>query len=175
MLVELHQKHFKKVFRLMEDSFPRDEYRNFEAQKALLANPAYTIYGRLHEIQGVQAFAAVWHLDDFHFIEHIAVNPHFRNEGIGSEFLQEILHHVNGMVCLEVEPPETDIAHRRIGYYERAGFHLNHYPYMQPALQEGHNPVPLLLMTSGKAISKEQFEQIKKNLYEKVYEITEEA
>jgi len=175
MIEELQVSDFKLVYRLMKQSFPLDEYRPLEEQRALLKNPSYTVYVRYHEMQGIQAFAAVWHFAEFAFIEHIAVNPNFRNEGIGGEFLQDVLNKFSVPVILEVEPPETDVAFRRIGFYERSGFHLNDYSYTQPPIAAGKNPIPLLLMSSGSKLSHAQFDAVKSTLYREVYRCAEDA
>ena len=54
-------------------------------------------------------------------------------------------------ICLEVELPETEMAARRIGFYERNGFYYNDYFYMQPPIAEGRNAIPLRLMTTGRS------------------------
>ena len=78
-------------------------------------------------------------------------------------------HNEHQRFCLEVEPPETETAKRRIAFYERNGFTLNHFPYMQPPLGEDRDPLPLMIMTTGGAIEKDEFEHIRKTLYKKVY------
>ena len=41
----LSEADFAAVFRLMEIAFPEDEYRSYEEQKNLLAEPAYKLFG----------------------------------------------------------------------------------------------------------------------------------
>ena len=120
----------------MEMSFPGDEYRTYDEQKALLNNPAYSIYVLYDESQDVKAFIVVWEFNKFAFIEHFVVNPEHRNGGIGSSVLSEIVEKVDKTVCLEVEPPETQIASRRISFYQRNNFFFNEYPYRQPPLSQ---------------------------------------
>lgn len=168
MLTKLKQKDFDKVFMIMEDSFPKDEYRTYEKQKALLDDERYMIY-IIPDGEEVKAFIAVWQFDEFAFVEHFAVNQTYRNQGLGSIILQELMKKLPCMICLEVELPETDFAKRRIGFYERNGFTLNSYDYVQPAMSEGRNELPLQIMTSGKAVSEEQFEKIRDTLYREVY------
>ena len=50
--------------------------------------------------------------------------------------LNDFLNHMEKTVFLEVEEPGTDLARRRIGFYERAGFCLNDFDYIQPDLQQ---------------------------------------
>ena len=165
MIEKLKLHEFDAVYAIMEQSFPLEEYRCYEGQKALLQKPAYRIYVTKEENR-ILGFAAVWQLENWLFLEHLAVEPQFRNRGIGAELLGFL---AEKRCCLEVELPETDLARRRIGFYQRNGFFLNDYPYVQPSLGEGRNPVPLSIMTSGSTISPEEFAQLKHLLYSRVY------
>lgn len=103
------------------------------------------------------------------FIEHFAVNPLYRNNGLGGKILNDLLKKLKKQVCLEVELPTTVIARRRIGFYERNGFFLNLYPYEQPPLSQGKKALPLHVMTSGGFADEQRFRRIKSALYKKVY------
>ncbi len=166
----LTQNDFDALFSLMEKSFPADEYRGRAAQKALFADPDYAVYG-IKDGADVKAFISTWRFDDFAFVEHFAVNPRFRNNGVGGKMLNELIARLNKTVCLEVDPPETDIARRRIGFYERNGFFLNTYPYEQPPMAAGKKSVKMHVMTSGAAADERRFQKIKSALYEKVYRV----
>ena len=169
MLKKLERKDFDKVFRLIEKSFPKDEYRTYDGQKALLRDPAYEIYGLPGADESIMAFMAVWKLEPFVFLEHFAVAPEHRNSGIGSQLLSELVRESGKMVCLEAELPDNIIASRRIGFYERNGFFSNEYPYIQPSLSPGQNPVPLVIMSSGRPLSRAEFAEIQQVLYIRVY------
>lgn len=173
MLIEVLRKtDFDIVYNIMEKSFPEDERRTYDEQKELLSNSAYKIYVLRESITNqIQAFAAIYEFDKIVFIEHLAVNPDCRNGGIGSKFLKTLLSMTNKMICLEVELPLNEIAARRIGFYERNNFFLNEFRYIQPSLSKGRKEVPLYIMTSGRRVTKEEFESIKNDLYEKVYMI----
>ena len=167
MIEKLDRTEFDAVYAIMERSFPLEEYRTYEAQKALLEKPSYGIYVA-KEADCILGFAAVWELEGWRFVEHLAVDPQHRNRGIGAGLLAFL---AKGRCCLEVELPETDISRRRIGFYQRNGFFLNDYPYLQPSLGEGRSPVPLSVMTSGRTVSPEEFSQLKTLLYTYVYEV----
>ena len=167
MIEELKFHEFDTVYSIMEQSFPMEEYRFYEGQKALLEKPAYRIYAAKEEGK-ILGFAAVWQLENVLFLEHLAVDPQHRNRGIGAKLLGFL---AEKRCCLEVELPETDLARRRIGFYQRNGFFLNYYPYMQPSLGEGRSPVPLQIMTSGSTITPEEFARLKELLYTHVYEV----
>lgn len=161
-------KDFDKVFDIMERSFPPDERRPKSEQLALLNNPAHSIY-ILQKSSNIAAFITVWRFDGFAFIEHFAVHPDFRCNGTGSFILSEIIPYLGVRVCLEAEPPLNEISKRRIGFYERNGFTLNEYPYMQPPISNGKLPVPLMIMTTGGGISESEFNNIRDIIYREVY------
>lgn len=170
MLEKMNRHDFDKVFALMDISFPSDEYRPYEEQKALLTHPRYQIYVVRDEGGNrVKAFLTVWEFDEFVFIEHFAVDPSYRNGGTGSRMLKELFDALDKRICLEVEPPHDEITSRRVGFYERNGFILNSYPYMQPAISKGRHSIPLCIMTSKGAVCEEEFDRIKTLLYTEVY------
>lgn len=161
---------FDRIYAILEASFPRDEYRGYEAQYALLRHPAYTIY--VAEVDGgIGGWISVWALGDFAFVEHFAVDPARRGQGLGTAILSELRRRLACRICLEVEPPVTEQARRRIGFYERNGFFLNDYPYEQPAYGADRSPVPLLIMTTEGGLSEAEFATLRATLYRDVYGI----
>lgn len=170
MIQQFEEREFDRIFEIMEESFPEDEHRPCEEQKALLLEPEYKIYVVKEGSEGqIQAFAAVWELEDYTFIEHLAVTPYGRNAGMGTRMLGELQKISPGRLCLEVELPETELAARRIAFYERNHFTLNAYPYMQPPISRGRKPVPLRIMTTEGGISRDEFESLRDTLYRRVY------
>ena len=143
---------FDVVFRLLARSFPAGERRDKAGQRALLADSAYQIDILRAPSGGVQALMASWDFGGFVFFEHFAVDPACRNGGIGGQMLDALLARFDKPACLEAELPETELAARRIGFYERHGFTVNaDYPYFQPALTPGGSPIPLHLLTTRRA------------------------
>lgn len=170
MLKKMKYNQFDAVYHIMEISFPVDEHRPYEEQKALLDRSEYQIYVMNEEkSENVMAFLAVWDLGPIIFVEHFAVNSQYRNGGIGTKMLQEMKSMAGKTLCLEVELPEEELAKRRIEFYERNGFYLNEYPYMQPSLSEGQAEIPLFIMTTKRKVDEREFQSIKSLLYEKVY------
>lgn len=168
-LERMEEKDFNEIWEIMEQSFPVDERRTCLGQRELFKNPYYRLYGYRREGK-VAAFFAVWRLEKLAFVEHFAVDGKFRNGGLGAGLLQELLQGLEVQTVLEVEPPEREIAARRIRFYERNGFALNPYDdYVQPALSAEGDELPLLLMTYPSAVTRAQYEQIRDELYRKVY------
>lgn len=165
---EMCKEEFLAVWEIMKESFPLDERRPFEEQKALLSKPCYRIFV-LCEEDSVQGFIALWELCDLVFIEHFAVAKEHRCKGFGAKLLDFVTKRYSCDICLEVEVPDSEITKRRVEFYKRNGFHLNTYPYTQPPLSKGQNPVSLMVMTYGKAVTNPGFEAIKDKLYREVY------
>ncbi|MGN1127079.1 MAG: GNAT family N-acetyltransferase [Ruminococcus sp.] len=167
---EIKTDEFDKVFEILRESFPTDEYRTYDEQKRLLDNPLYTIFV-LPDSQDkdIMAFIAVWQFRDFAYVEHFAVSPRYRNQNLGSKIIKTVVEMLSCPMCLEVELPHTETAKRRIEFYRRNGFFFNHYTYVQPPFSKDKNPIPLAIMTSGRSIGKGEFEKIKAVLYREVY------
>lgn len=171
MIKKIKSDNFDAVYEIMEKSFPPDERRTYEEQKSLLDRPDYHIYipESGDDLNVIQGFIALWQFEEISFIEHLAVDNRLRNAGLGTGMLEDIRKILSGKICLEVELPNTEIAKRRIAFYQRNGFSYNDYPYMQPAITKGRNPIPLRIMTTGERLCEEEFNYIKEILYKKVY------
>ena len=164
-LENLGMEDFEDVFRIMEQSFPIDERRNREGQQKLLSEEKYKLLG-VKKDGKLLAFFAVWDFSDFVFIEHFAVEECARNSGTGGRMLKTLLEQ---KPVLEVELPEDSIKKRRIAFYERNGFCFNDNSYMQPAMGEDRQAIPLRIMSAPQKLSVEEFETVRAKLYQNVY------
>lgn len=170
MLLKSDIKNFDRIYEILELSFPPDERRPYLEQAELFNDTRYSMLTAT-ENGSIAAFMATWEFESFVFVEHFAAHPDFRNLGLGSRMLRELIEKTDKPICLEVEPPEGDITRRRIDFYKRNGFFLNSYSYMQPPISKGKNEIPLMIMTSGGQISETEFNTIKNTLYKEVYKI----
>ncbi|WP_028595024.1 GNAT family N-acetyltransferase [Paenibacillus assamensis] len=167
----MNEKDFDTIYKIMQDSFPEYERRTYDGQKQLLDDPHYRIISKVNDMNQLIAFMAVWEFSMFCFVEHIAVTPAGRGSGIGGKLMSDYIGESQNPVILEVELPETDLAQRRIGFYERLGLHLNDFGYVQPSLQEGQPDVPLQVMSYPRTLTEDEFSQYRDILYSKVYKI----
>lgn len=162
---------FERVYEIMENSFPPDERRTKDGQRALLGNDKYRILVCIEKSE-ILGFMAIWDFGEVAFLEHFAVDVAFRGKKIGENMLREALTSLQKPLFLEVEPPCDEITNRRVAFYKRNGLFLNEYDYMQPAMASGREAVPLMIMTSGGAINRAQFEQMRDLLYTYVYDLS---
>lgn len=161
---------FEEVWKLMALSFPSDERWDRDGFLSEYENAEFRslVYRPDDKLGGVMDF---WDFGSFIYIEHFAVQPQLRGQGIGAALMAELSHIADGrMYLLEAEPPQdSDIAARRIAFYERLGFALNSYEYIQPAMGKDEHPVPLVIMSAPSALSEEQFVAARDKMYERVY------
>lgn len=168
----MNDKEFEKIYALMKASFPESERRTYTGQKELLADPHYRLITETNSNNQLIAFMAVWEFPLFRFVEHIAVDPTTRGSGIGGKIMAAYIEESLKPILLEVEYPDTDLARRRISFYERLGFHLNPFEYLQPPLQKGQPYLPLKIMSYPQIFTEEEFALHQEILYTTVYKVT---
>ncbi len=117
----------------------------------------------------LMAFLAVWEFDTFLFVEHFAVRKSCRNGGLGAVLLTQLTAQCRRPVILEVELPTGELEARRIAFYERNGFVMNPFEYMQPAMGEDRHAIPLRIMSYPKRLLADEFETMRDVLYCHVY------
>ena len=170
LLEKIKKSDFESFWQMLRCSFPSDEYRTKEEHLAMLNNPLHNIFVAKSD-DNILGFVTTWKIGQWIFIEHLVTSPHFRNMGLGSKILQKLANTIQLSICLEVEPPVTEIASRRIEFYKRNGYFLNTYPYIQPPYGSDKKPLELMIMTYSHAISEEEFVQIKSLIYPIVYKV----
>ncbi|MGN0145040.1 MAG: GNAT family N-acetyltransferase [Clostridium sp.] len=161
---------FESFHKVMENSFPSIERRNYEGQKNLFNKDIYNVIGFKDHNDRVCAFLAYWDFKEFNFIEHFAVDDSLRGMGIGTKLFNEYINNAEKMTILEVELPEDEISHRRIKYYERMDMKLNDYEYLQPPLQEEKPLLSLKVMSYGREITHDEFNRFRDIVYKNVYQ-----
>lgn len=183
-----HDPDFDFLYEVYEEAFPPEERRSREQLIEEMGQPEVCV--GLITYEGERAgFFIYWELEDFIYGGHFAIHEDMRGNGIGALFLSQFLRWAAKPVIIEVEPPESKIARRRIAFYEQLGLKLFPCDYKQPAYEPGKAPVPLYLMeaaahTDRRAASGEEapqvlipgdallpwrYEQVKQSLYEYVY------
>ncbi len=154
---------FPPCWALYQSAFPEEERRDHSYQLDALKCKEYHFAAILNadEVVGLMAW---WSFDSLVYIEHFAIMENYRSHGYGKEYLGDFVSHSEKPILLEVEPPTEEIRRRRIGFYERLGFHLNAHAYAQPPYR-GEDFVPLMLMTSHYPISEEDVERFKRDCF----------
>lgn len=153
----LSREHIESFLALYNESFPTDERRDYPDARALERfveerKDRFHIRMLLMDDR-LQGFITYWDFGTFGYVEHLAVSPEQRGEGLGSLLLADLLDEMPRLI-LELERPEDDPAdkdrRRRISFYIRHDFRLHpEIKYLQPAYAPGKSPLPMFLATSG--------------------------
>lgn len=160
---------FDQLFSLLEISFPTSERRTYSGHLAEFSSEEF--HCLCYVPDGLKAALNYWDLGEFLYVEHFAVAPELRGQGTGSLLMSEFRAAVGGKpIVLEAEPPcDSDIAARRIAFYQRLGFEYNDYDYIQPPLMDGESPIPLKIMSAPDRLSESEYIKIRDRLYRDVY------
>ena len=162
-----------KDFELIyEETFPPDERREWSQIIDLLNNPDFSFTG-IYRQEQIIGFIIVWNLHEFSFIEHFAILESERGQGIGKHAIEKILSLISTLVILEVEIPESEIARKRIRFYEKLNFSICESEYFQPPYSIHKNKVKMLLMSYPKRIMDASFAHLKTKIYSSVYQFSE--
>lgn len=148
----------KDIYEKMERYFPYEERRSFSHHKQCFESSEFEAY-LLKEDGETVGFIDLWSFEDFVFLEHFAVDSEKRCGGYGTKALCELKKLAGKRkIILEAEEPESELAARRIAFYERNGFYVNPYPYEQPSFH-GENSVPLKILSFPLPLSQEEFDE----------------
>lgn len=156
------------VYRLMQVSFPPEEFRTFAGASALLDRLNYQILAVRRDGQLV-GFIAEWRLKTIRFVEHFAVDPAARGQGIGSRMMKAYLRRSDLPVVVEVEAGGTEMALRRISFYERLGFAMSEAAYFQPLLRSDGSDILLRLMFYPAGLSGDAMHEAEQQIFDTVY------
>lgn len=169
----MSREYFSRIYDILEYSFPKPEHRSFDAHFAEFDKPEFR--SMVLEDGDILGFMNFWELSSFIYLEHFAVIKELRGKGLGASLMDELKRiAADQPMILEVEPLGTsDIAARRVHFYERLGFVLNPYRYIQPPYNDGEYPLPLSIMSCPRTLLPEEFLTARNELYRTAYELPE--
>ena len=162
-----------QIEQLYTSAFPADERRDFCDFLSLLADEesVFAVMGALDagDESRLLAFITFWDFGTIMYLEHFAVIPQMRGHGIGTTVFTHFLGNIASTIVLEVEPPETQVAIKRIKFYEALGLKLwPQFHYVQPPYSPDKNELELKLMTHGN-VTLPMLENAVEEIYDNVY------
>ncbi|KNZ43201.1 hypothetical protein AKG39_03175 [Acetobacterium bakii] len=169
----MDEKDYDRIHDLMKASFQEEEIRTYESGLKQLEYTNYRILTVRNKDADIIGFIADWELESFIFLEHFAVDTKYRGAGIGSAMLATYLNQATNTVILEVEDYDTEIEKRRIGFYQRMGFHLSEFGYLQPILRgDTCKEIPLRIMSFSDKLTEQDFNTFKNEVFSKIYKVS---
>ncbi|MDR1006523.1 MAG: GNAT family N-acetyltransferase [Bacteroidales bacterium] len=161
-----HQSFAENLYTL---AFDADERRDF-SQIPLIYNKINNHFYIIEKEQQPIAILALWDLNQFLYIEHLAVSEQARNQGIGSSIIENLKNMYSKPIVLEVEQPFEPLQQRRIRFYERLGFVLLPNNYIQPPYSPDKQSLQMRIMLSDENLLRFcPFETIQARLHTSVY------
>lgn len=169
MIQKLDKRWFGEMFAIMCEAFPESEYRMKQEQYRLFELSQYEVFGVVEQGQ-LCAFLAAWDLGCVRFGEHLATLHTMRNHGLGAKLFRFYEQLSATPLVFEVELPETELAKRRIGFYERLGYHYyGDIPYFQGSFHAGQERLALRLMMNDAHVERIEMDRIIDLIYQNVY------
>ena len=164
-------RHFVELY---ESAFPLYERRTAEMQLSIVTGEPERFHSfAIVEDDTMVGLFSYWDFGNFAYGEHFAVDEQLRGRRIGERAMTQFVETVGKPVVIEVELPETEIARRRIGFYERIGYVLSNKPYMQPSYGVGQQPLPLALMEYGGNVLETDFDFVVRTIHREAYQVKE--
>ncbi len=164
------EKTFSAVYEKMVAAFPLEERRTFSNQQKCLNNRSFEFYEIIHESNPV-GFIGLWNLNGFVFVEHLAIDEDKRSGGFGTKAIELVKEKYNKPIILEAEAPVTPQQIKRISFYERLGFNVNDYPYLQPSYHGGEG-VPLKILSFPSPLTEAELVNFKKETLNSAYNMS---
>jgi hypothetical protein len=141
---------------IYEEAFPPDERRDWDQVLELLIKPEYQFISVIHQQKTIGLIIG-WNFQCFKFIEHFVI--------------LNFLSKTSARVILEVDEANTETDQRRISFYESLGFSVFPGEYYQPAYSPTKKSIKMLILSYPNKITKEEFSQIRTDLYRFVYSV----
>lgn len=135
----------KKIY---EDAFPAHERREWSRLLELIPLQDEMHLDLLHTDDGHIGLLIWWQIETAYYIEHFAIDAALRGKSYGAAVLNYYKDLLPGKIILEVEPPETTDAVRRISFYERLGYRVLDVDYRQPSYTDPDGSFSMLLMSN---------------------------
>lgn len=130
LIRELSRNEVKDLYGLMKTDFPKDELRPLPMMLSAMEAGNYKGFGLFIEDE-LKGYSFLFKLDDFYLLDYFAIVKEYRNAGLGSSFLKELLGQMetfnsiigeveNEAFAQDVKDKATRI--RRTEFYYRNGF-----------------------------------------------------
>lgn len=159
-LTDADDPRLEAALRLYGESFPAHEQRGAASQREIMSHPDYR-FTLVFEDETFLGEVLYWEAEGFLYVEHFCMMPQVRGRGYGRRALEKLgasADEAGRRVILEIDPPVDDIARRRKGFYERAGYRANGWTHVHPPYHEANEGHALVVMSYPAALSREEYE-----------------
>lgn len=163
----INDPHLPFVHELYHSAFPLEERRDWTQLLKMIGEVPEMRFQVIKVEEKAIGFIISWIFEDWCFIEHFAIDPANRGRKYGERVMQDFMK--ARKLLLEVEPPSSGDAIRRIGFYERLGMNCLPFDYLQPSYRDRDVSYALVLMTNAKEREELYFSEIIRLVKKQVY------
>lgn len=157
---------FQKAYSLLERSFIVDERRDYDELMRVMDDDKYH-FNILVENGEYVGIMLTWEFKNSLYLEHFAIEDNLRGCGYGSAAIK-MLTNIYDLVILEIEVPDDQLKIKRRDFYLANGFYMNEHHHIQPKYHVGDEDLILLIMSSGRTITKNEYNEFYSNLVQYV-------
>jgi len=168
--LDMRSPEFETAWGIYTGAFADFECRSRPEQTWIMREPNYRFSAVMLE-RVLVGVLACWKLSGFCFVEHVAVSPAYRSNGIGQRTLKLLIRHVARPVVVDVEPFGSNrLASRRVAFYARLGFKYCVSPVTLPPYA-GKTTEPSNLMAWPVVLDRAGRERVFETIRSEVYGI----
>ena len=157
------------VRHLYERAFPWYERRTWQQLVRLLPQQVMQVIVAIQNEEPV-GFAVYWKLNNWYFLEHLAIDPLHGSKGYGTAVMQYLLQLTGCRLLLETELSTDETSSRRINFYEKLGLQIAPFRYQQPPYRKGESPPAMHIMSVPVIADEKEFVSITTIIRRQVFE-----
>ncbi|HBO22716.1 MAG TPA: GNAT family N-acetyltransferase [Providencia sp.] len=143
------------VNKLYDSAFPRYEQRSYQGRVSILGHDDYHLY-YFTDNEIFVGFIGSWKINDYFYVEHLAISPTLRGQGYGQVVLKQFCTEVNNVI-LEIDPVIDEVSQKRLSFYQHCGFKQNSYQHTHPSYYPENEPHKLEVLTFPTEIDRESY------------------
>ena len=150
------------INQLYDTAFPLYEQRSYQGREAILNHSDYYLLN-FKENDTFIGFIGCWKIEDYYYIEHLAISPILRGQGYGQKVLKLFCHDV-GKVILEIDPIIDEVSQKRWSFYQHCGFQQTEYAHAHPSYYPENKPHELRVLSYPEVIAQEVYQRFNHTL-----------
>ena len=115
-------------------------------------------------------FAIYWEIENWYFLEHLAVHPQQEGKGYGGKIMQWLLQQSGNKLLLEAELPTDEVSRRRIHFYEKLELQIAPFFYQQPPYRRGETTPAMHILSNPRITNADEFVSITTAIRQQIFE-----
>lgn len=163
IMLESFDETFDLYWDLLCNNFSKSQLRTYHRQKIICNMSNYKI-SFIKQNSDIVAFASWWDFDWCIFLEYISVIEKYRNKGIGSTVLKEILC-CNELLILECLEDDIEL----LTFYKKRGFVVNNVDYTPIKLNIDNDTDKYLILSYKRKLSDYEYNKFLNEIHNPKY------